>query len=89
MDGCAATIAQFQMAGDKVCVKMAQKDVADPQTEFLGVCQVLLDIALRIDDDGRRTLLVAQQIGGVRKATQIVLFQNHRSRLLTIASHGI
>ena len=45
MDGCAATVAQFQMAGDKVGVEMSEKDVADLQSQFLGVGQVLLNIA--------------------------------------------
>ena len=55
MDGGAATVAQFQMAGDEVGVEVGQKDVADLEAEFLGVGQVLLDVALGIDDDGGRS----------------------------------
>ena len=77
MDGRAATVAQFQMAGDEVGVEMGEKDVADLEAEFLGVGQVLLNVALRVDDDGGRTGLVSQQIGGVGEAAQIVLFQDH------------
>ena len=77
MDGCAATVAQFQMAGDKVGVEMGEKDVADLEAKFLGVGQVLLNIALGVDDDRGRTGLVAQQVGGVGEAAQIVLFQDH------------
>jgi hypothetical protein len=36
--------------------------VADQEAKFLGVGQVLLDVALRIDDDGGRTGLVSEQI---------------------------
>ena len=79
MDRRAATIAQFQMARHEVGMEMRQKNVADLQAEFLGVGQVLLDIALRIDDDGRRTGLVPEQIGRVGQAAQVILFQNHRS----------
>ena len=80
MDGRAAAVAQFQMAGDEVGVEVGEEDVADLEAKFLGVGQVLLDVALRIDDDGGRTGLVPEQIGGVGQAAQVVLFQNHRSR---------
>jgi hypothetical protein len=76
-DGCAATVAQFQMAGPKVGVEMSEKDVADLKSHFLGVGQVLLNIALGIDDNSGRTWLVPQQIGGVGETAQIVLLQNH------------
>src|SRR6266571_6151067 len=66
------------MAGDKVGVKVSEENVADPEAKFLSVGQVLLDIALRVDDDGGRTGLVCDQIGGVGQATQVILFQNHK-----------
>ena len=78
MDGRAATVAQFQMAGDEVGVEVGEEDVADLEPEFLGVGQVLLDVALGVDDDGGRAGLVSEQIGGVGQAAQVVLFQNHR-----------
>jgi hypothetical protein len=78
VDSCAATVAQLQMPGDKVGVEMAEKDVADLEAQFLGVGQILLNIALGVNDDSGRTGLVALQIGGVGEAAQIELFQNHR-----------
>ena len=45
--------------------------MADQEAKFLGVGQVLLDVALRIDDDGGRTGLVSEQIGGVGQAAQV------------------
>ena len=77
MDGRAATVAQLQMAGDEVGVEVGEKDVADLEAKFFGVGQVLLDVALGVDDDGGRTGLVSEQIGGVGQAAQVVLFQNH------------
>ena len=77
MDRRAATVAQFQMAGYEVGVEVGQEDVADLEAEFLGVGQVLLDVALGIDDDGGRTGLVSKQIRRVGEAAQVVLFQNH------------
>src|SRR5258706_9926024 len=37
MDGRAATVAQFQMAGDEVGVEVGEKNVADLQAKFLRV----------------------------------------------------
>jgi hypothetical protein len=37
----------------------------------------LLDVTLRIDDDGGLGLLVANQIRGVREAVEIELMQDH------------
>src|SRR5277367_4238546 len=69
MDGCTTflgtQVAQLQMAGDKVGVEMGEKDMADLESQFLGVVQVLLNIALRVDDNCGETGLVSQQIGGV------------------------
>ena len=52
MNGGAATVAQFQMAGDEIGVEVGEKDVTDPEAKFVGVGQVLLDNALGVDDDG-------------------------------------
>jgi len=79
MDGGAATVPQFQMAGNEVGVEMGEEDVADLKAECLGIVDVLLDIALGVDDDGGGTGLVSEQIGGVGQAAQVVLFQNHRN----------
>src|SRR6266700_2334159 len=77
------------MAGDEVRVKVGKEDVADLEAKFLGIGQVLLDIALGVDDDGGRAGLVSEQIRSVGKAAQVVLFKNHKeSLLLTAAGHG-
>ena len=77
MDGCAATIAQFQMARDEVGVEVSEEDVADVKAQLLAVGNVLLNVALRVDDDRRRTRLVSNQIRRVGQASQVILFQNH------------
>ena len=77
MDGGAAAVAQFQMAGDEVGVEVGEEDVADLEAEFFGVGEVLLDVALRVDDDGGAAGFVAEQVGGVGEAAEVVLFQNH------------
>jgi hypothetical protein len=58
--------------------------MADLETKFFGINQVLLDVALGVDDDGGRTSLVSEQIGGVGEAAQVVLSQNHGNILQMI-----
>ena len=50
------------MAGDEVGVEVSEEDVANPEVELLGVGQVVLDVALGVDDDGGRGGFVADQI---------------------------
>ena len=52
VDGRAAAVAEFEMAGDEIGVEMSEEDVADLEAERLCVGEVLLDIALGVDDDG-------------------------------------
>ncbi len=73
----AAAVAKLQMAGDKVGVEVGEKDMADGESVSSGVSEVLLDIALGIDNDGGRGRLVGQQVRGVRQAAKIVLLQEH------------
>ena len=84
----AAAIAQFQMPGHKVRMKVGEKDVADLEAELLRIGEVLMDIALRIDDDRGPALLIAEEIGSMRETAEIVLFQDHwvsASLALTVA----
>ncbi len=80
----AAGVAQLQVAGDEVGVEVAEEDVADLKTKPFGVGEILLDVALRIDDDGGLALLITEQIGGVCQASEVVLLQDHRS-LMSLA----
>jgi hypothetical protein len=58
-------------------MKVAQENVANLQAQPFRIIQVLLNVALRVNDDGRRRVFIADEIGSMRKAAQIVLFQNH------------
>ena len=51
MDGCAALVAQLEMAGNEVGVEVREEDVANLEAEFFSVRYVLMDVALRVDDD--------------------------------------
>ena len=79
MNRCAAAIAQFEMAGHKVGVKVSEEDMTDVEAELFRIGEVLMDIALRIDDDRGRTLFIAEQVGRVRKTAKVVLFQDHEN----------
>ena len=67
------------MAGDEVRVKVGGEDMADLEAKLLGIGEVLLDIALGIDDDGGRADLISEQIRSVGRAAQVVLLKNHRN----------
>ena len=51
VDRRAGAIAQLEVPGQKVGVQVGENDVADRQPVLLRERQVLLDVALRIDDD--------------------------------------
>jgi hypothetical protein len=65
------------MACNKIRVKVGEKDVANFEAECFRICDVLVDVALRIDNYRRTALLVAEQVRGVRQATEIILLQDH------------
>ena len=51
--------------------------MADLDSQPLGIVQVLLDIPLRIDHDCAAARFVGNEVGGVGKASQVVLLQKH------------
>jgi hypothetical protein len=65
------------MTGDEIGMEVREEDVPDFESELCRIGKVLLDIALRVDNDRRETRLISQQIRRVSKAAQVVLFQNH------------
>ena len=78
VDQGALAVAQLQVAGEKVRVEVGEEDVLDPAAEPPGVGDVVLDVALRIDDRGAARLLVGDEVGGVGEAAEVVLLQHHR-----------
>jgi hypothetical protein len=60
-------------------MEMAEKNMLDLESKLFRVVQVLLNVTLRVNDDGSGTGLISHKIRGVRKAAQIVLFQNHKN----------
>src|SRR5581483_5048483 len=58
--------------------------MTDLQAEFLRVGKILLDIPLRIDNNGNPALFVAKKVRSMGKTTEIVLFQDHRAESSTV-----
>ena len=64
-------------SGDEVRVEMREEHVRDAQLVRVDERQILIDVALRIDDRGDATFLIADDIRGVRKTVQIKLMKDH------------
>jgi hypothetical protein len=77
MDRGAAAIAELEVAGNEVGVEVREEYVTDLQAELFSVVEILLDVALGVDDDGGVAGFVAEEIGGVGETAQVVLFQDH------------
>ena len=71
-------IAQLEMAGDEIGVKVREDDVTNPQGVVLGKRDIFVDVALRVDHHRLAGLFVSNQIRRVREATEIKLVQDHR-----------
>ena len=92
----AAAVAEFEMAGEEVGVEVGEEDVADVHAEFVGVVDVLLDVALGVDHDGGAAGFVGDEIGGVGEAAEVVLLEEHianfrtdgEASLLLLDEHG-
>ena len=77
MDGGVRVVAELEVAGDEVGVEVRQEDVTDLEAECVGVVEILLDVALGVDDDRGVAGFVAEQVGGVGETAQVVLFEDH------------
>ncbi len=69
------------MTGDEIRVHVGQEHVANRAPELLGVGEVLLDVALRIDRRGDAPHAVGDQVGGVRETAEVVLLEDHSEPL--------
>src|ERR1700754_1234384 len=65
------------MTGNEVGVEMSQEDVLDFERVFGGERDVLIGVALRIDDGCAAGGLVADGVGLVGQARQIELLEDH------------
>ncbi len=82
MDRRPGEVAQLEVARQEVGVEMREDDMLDPETEPAGIGEVAVDVALRVDHRGETALLVADEIGGMCKAAEVVLLEDHRPAFL-------
>ena len=75
----ADAISELEMSGKKVGVEVAEEDVADLKVVFSGTVQVLVDVALRIEDHSLTGLFVTDEVGGVRETAKVILFEDHKA----------
>ncbi len=68
---------QLEMARQEVGVEVGLDHELDRQPAGLGVGDVLVDVALRVDDDRSPGRLVADQVRRVRETLQVVLVEQH------------
>jgi len=76
-DGRANAVAQLEVARNEVGVKMRQEHINNAQVVLRCECQILIDVTLRVDNGRDTTLLVGNDVGGVREAVQVELLENH------------
>src|SRR5205814_7045239 len=74
-------IAQFQMPSNKISVQMGQYDVLNFEFVLCGKCNVLVGVALRVNDSCRACTFVANQIRRMCQTRQVELFENHATPL--------
>ena len=60
------------------------------QPSRVGVGEVLLDVALRVDHGGNPAGFLGDEVGGVREAAEIVLLENHDwlAELMSVSGNG-
>lgn len=73
---------ELQVSGEEVGMEVGLDDVPDVEALRLGLVQVRLDVAPRVDDRCHAGLLVGDQVARVREAVQVVLRELHVSALL-------
>jgi hypothetical protein len=61
------------MPGEEVRMEVSEKHVPDPAAQPVGVLDVLIDIALRINHRRDPPALVGHEVGGVGQAAEVVL----------------
>src|SRR5262249_28062508 len=88
MDRCAGPVPQLQVTGDEVGVEVRQEHMLDLKPVLGGERQVLIDVALRIDDGRDLRLLVSDEIRRVRKAIQVELLEDHSGIIMPRRTGG-
>jgi hypothetical protein len=63
-------------------MEVSEKHVPNLHIVLFGITQILLNVPLRVDDNGSPSYFVSDKIRGMRQTTKIILLQDHHSLLL-------
>jgi len=58
----ARAVTQFEVTGDEIGVEVREEDVCDAKVVIRGERQILIDVALRVDNGGGTALLVGNDV---------------------------
>ena len=86
VDPRAHAVAQLEVSGEEVGVEVREQDVLDPAAEALGVGEVLVDVALRVDDGGGTRDGIGDEVRRVCQAAEVVLLELHPGDGRTVRS---
>jgi hypothetical protein len=76
------------MAGNEIGVEMGEEDVADLERVLGGEGDVLVRVALRVNNGCRARRLVSDEVRGVRQARQIELLEDQSALPLAAFPFG-
>ncbi len=76
-DGGADAVAKFEMAGDEIGVKVGEEDVFDGEAVLGGEGEVLVGVALGVDNGGGAGGFVTDDVRGVGEAGEIELVEDN------------
>src|SRR6516165_7660288 len=69
MDRGPCPVAELEVTRDEIRMEMRQEHVADPAPESIRIRQILVYVALRVDNRRQAAVLVSDQIRSVRQTT--------------------
>jgi hypothetical protein len=70
-------LGQLRVARDEVGMHVGQEHQIDREALLLGLVEVLLDVAARVDDDRAPGGRISDQVRGLGQAGQVVLLDDH------------
>src|SRR5687768_16063240 len=70
----ADAVSELDVAREEISVKMGEENVVNVKVVLDGVVEVLIDIALRVDDNGSSGRLIGNEVRCMCKTAKIILF---------------
>ena len=77
----AHSVAQLQVAGDEIGMRVREEDMPDLEALLMRVIKILAHVSLRVDYCGGAGDFIGHQIRGVGQATEVILLEDQRRPL--------